>query len=106
MQYLLGKAADPDVVNREGETPDRVSGAGPEAFELLQEARRRKRGSWDREREMELLSRPAVSKLSRLFAITPNVLKVRNARQPGCRDVSRWPVPSCTRSGSVRDRSG
>lgn len=45
LQYLLSRSADPDVVNTVGETADRVSGAGPEAFQLLQEARRRKRGT-------------------------------------------------------------
>lgn len=43
-QFLLSHSADPDLVNSVGETADRVSGAGPEAFELLQEARRRKQG--------------------------------------------------------------
>ncbi|CAM9809978.1 unnamed protein product [Ascophyllum nodosum] len=43
MTYLLHRSADPDAVNSLGETADRVSGAGPEALELIEEARRRKR---------------------------------------------------------------
>lgn len=43
MSYLLLRSADPDAVNSLGETADRVSGAGPEAFELMEEARHRKR---------------------------------------------------------------
>lgn len=33
------------MTNTLGETADRVSGAGPEAFELLQEARQQKQGA-------------------------------------------------------------
>lgn len=48
-QYLLGRSADPDAVNTLGETADRVSGAGLEAFELLQEARQQKQGAHTQE---------------------------------------------------------
>lgn len=44
-QYLLSRAANPDVVNSAGETADKVSGAGAEVFLLVEKARQKKQGA-------------------------------------------------------------
>lgn len=45
-QYLLSRSADPDAVNSVGETPGEVCGATTEVTDLLDEARRLKKGTW------------------------------------------------------------